>query len=195
MKRFTTLTLSFVFAAIFAVSAFGQAGASKIGWIDTGKFADEKEGVTKYNAALKSLDAELKPRVAKLQALQVKIQNIAKEIQTAQQNTAVPINQQTILAKQEEGQSLQRQFEFEKKEYDAVLETRSGQVLGPVSGDISKAIQEYGKQKGYSVVFDIAALANANAILMLDAASDITKEFITFYNARPPATATAATPK
>lgn len=199
MKRFTTLALSFVFAAVFAVSAFGQAGAqpamTKIGWIDTGAFADPKEGVTKYNNALTALDNEMKPRVAELTTLQTKIQNIAKEIQTAQANTAVPINQQTILAKQDEGQRLQREFEFKKKEYDAAVEKRSGEVLGPVSADISKAIQDFAKTKGYTVVLDIAALASANAILSLDPTSNITKEFITFYNARPATTAAATTPK
>jgi len=198
MKRFTTLTLSFVFAAVFAVSAFAQAGAApttKIGWIDTGAFADPKEGVTKYNAALTALDNEMKPRVTELTTIQTKLKTISDDLQKMQANTAVPINQATVAAKQDEGQRLQREFEFKKKEYDAAVEKRSGEVLGPVSADISKAIQEFAKQKGYAVVLDIAALANANAILALDATSNITKEFIAYYNTRPATTATAAAPK
>lgn len=199
MKRISTMALGLIFASIFAVSAFGQAGApaaGKIGWIDTGMFADEKEGVTKYNNALKALDTEMKPRVTELTALQTRLQKIAEEIRTATNVPAgVPVNQQVVTQKQDEGQRLQREFEFKKKEYDAAVEKRSGEVLGPVSADISKAIQDYAKQKGYSVVLDIAALANANAILALDAASNITKDFIVFYNARPATTATTATPK
>jgi Skp family chaperone for outer membrane proteins len=195
MKRISTIALSFVFSAIFAAAAFGQAAPAKIGWIDTGAFADPKEGVTKYNNALTALDNEMKPRVTELQGMQTKLQNIANEIEKMRANTAVPVKPEAIIAKQEEGQKLQREFEFKKKEYDAAVESRSGQVLGPVSADISKAIQEFAKQKGYAVVLDIAALANANAILALDPTSNITKEFITFYNARPATTATAATPK
>ncbi len=197
MKRFTTIALSFVFAAVFAVSAFAQAGAgvTKIGWIETGAFADPKEGVTKYNAALAALDGEMKPRVTELTTIQGKLKVISDDLQKMQANTAVPINQTTVLAKQDEGQRLQREFEFKKKEYDAAVEKRSGEVLGPVSADISKAITEFAKQKGYAVVLDISALANANAILALDATSNITKEFIAYYNTRPATTATTAIPK
>lgn len=199
MKRFTTITLSFVFAAVFAVSAFAQAGAvpapTKIGWVDTGAFADPKEGVTKYNAALGALDREMQPKVTELTGIQTKLKTLSTELEAMQKNTAVPINQATVLAKQDEGQRLQREFEFKKKEYDAMVEKRSGEVLGPVSADISKALQEYAKLKGFAVVLDIAALANANAILALDASVNITKEFIVYYNARPAGTATAAAPK
>jgi len=197
MKRISTIAVTLVFAAMFAVSAFGQAAApaGKIGWIDTGMFADEKEGVTRYNAALKTLETEMKPAVTELQGIQTRVQNIAGEIQKYSANPAVPVNQQAVAKLQDEGQGLQRSFEFKKKEYDAKLEKRSGELLGPVSADISRAIQEYAKQKGYAVVLDIAALANANAILALDGTANITKDFITFYNARPPSAATAATPK
>ena len=198
MKRFTTIALSFVFAAVFAVSAFGQAGAqpgvTKIGWIDTQAFADEKEGVTKYINALKMLDTEMKPRVTELTSIQTKVKTIADDLNKPVPAN-VPVDQKALLAKQDEGQRLQREFEFKKKEYDAAVEKRSSEVLGPVSADISKAIQDFAKQKGFAVVLDIAALANANAILALDPGSNITKEFIAYYNTRPAGTATAATPK
>jgi Skp family chaperone for outer membrane proteins len=112
-----------------------------------------------------------------------------------QSNPAVPVNQQTAAAKQEEGQRLQREFEFKKKEYDAALEAGSNRVLGPVSADIGRAIQEFAKNKGYSVILDIDKLAQANIILALDQSANITKEFITYYNARPASTATTATPR
>lgn len=201
MKRISTIAVSFLFTAVFAVSAFAQAGAqpgaSKIGWLNTAAFADEKEGVTKYINALKALDTEFKPRVTELQTIQTKLQTIADDLAKMQSNPAIPVKQDAVVAKQEEGQRLQREGEFKKKEYDAALERRSGQILGPITNDILRAVQEFAKQKGYSVVLDISALANQNmnAILALDSTADITKEFITFYNARPASTATTATPR
>ena len=195
MKRLFTFALTAVFTVLLAAAAFGQAApATKIGWIDTGAFADEKEGVTKYINALKALDTEMRPKVTELTNIQNRVKAIADDLNKPVPAN-VPVDQKAIAAKQEEGQKLQRDFEYKKKEYDAQVEKRSAEVLGPVSADISKAIQEFAKQKGYAVVLDIAALANANAILALDPASNITKEFVTFYNARPAATATAATPK
>jgi len=198
MKRINLIAATFVFAALFSVSAFAQAaapGATRIGWIETGMFGDDKDGITKYNNAVKALEAEMKPQVTYLQTLQAKLKTISEELAKMQSNPAVPINQQTAAAKQEEGQRLQREFEFKKKEYDAALEAGSNRVLGPVSADIGKAIQEFAKTKGYSVVLDIDKLAQANIILALDQSANITKEFITFYNARPGSTATTATPR
>ena len=199
MKRFTILTVSVVFSALFAVSTFAQAGAvpaaAKIGWLDTGAFADEKEGVTKYIAGLKALDSEMKPKITELQTIQARLKTISDDLAKAQNSPAnVPIDQKAIQAKQDEGQSLQRSFDFKKKEYDATLEARSGQVLGPISADISKSIQDYAKLKGYAVVLDINALAQQNAILALDATANITKDFITYYNNKPATTATTAKP-
>ena len=198
MKRFNLLAVSFLFAAIFSVSAFAQAGAvpaaSKIGWLDTGAFADEKEGVTKYVAGLKALDSEMKPRVTELQTIQSKLKVISDDLAKMQANTAVPVDPKAAQAKQDEGQRLQREFDFKKKEYDAAVEKRSSEVLGPVSADISKVIQDYAKLKGYAVVLDINALAQANAILALDASANITKEFITYYNQRPATTAATVKP-
>jgi len=198
MKRISTIAVSFVFAAVFAASAFAQTaqpGTGKIGWLDTGMFADEKEGVTKFLNALKALDNEMKPRVTELQALQTKLQTISEDIKKMTANPAVPVNEAAVRAKQEEGQRLQREFEFKKKEYDAAIEARSPQVIGPVSADLNKAIQEFAKKNNYAVVLDIDKLGQAGVILALDASANITKEFITFYNARPATTATTAVPR
>lgn len=200
MRRISVLAVSFIFAALLVVSAFAQTGAAqtgatKIGWINTGVFGDEKEGVTKYINALKALQAEMKPRLTELQGLDARIKTIADDLTKMQSNPAIPVKPEAAQAKQDEGQRLQRELEFKKKEYDAALDKRSTEVLGPVSSDIGKAIQDYAKQKGYSAILDIAALANAGAVLALDPTADLTKEFVIYYNARPATTATTAVPK
>jgi Skp family chaperone for outer membrane proteins len=203
MKRINTFAVSFLFAAVFAVSAFAQTvptqpGTGKIGWIITGAFADEKEGVTKYLNALKALQAEMKPRVTELQTIQNKVQAISDELAKMQSNPAIPIDQKAAQAKADEGSRLQREFEFKKKEYDAIASKRGGEVLGPIQEDIYKAIQDFAKLKGYSVVLDISTLGQADQpspILVLDPSANITKDFITYFNTRPATTATTATPR
>lgn len=196
MKKFNLLAVSFIFATVFAMSTFAQTGTGKIGWIDTGMFADEKEGVTKYLTALKTLQTEMKPRLTELQTLDTRIKTIADDLQKMQANSAVPIDQKSAQAKQDEGLRLQRELEFKKKEYDAALAKRGGEVLGPIQTDIFKAIQAYAKKNGYTAILDISALANENmnAILALDETANITKAFITSYNAGGP-TASTGTPK
>ena len=194
MKRISFFAFSLVCVALFTAGAFAQTG-TKIGWIDTGAFGDEKEGVTKYVAALKALDAEMKPRVTELTGLQTRLQTLSDDLKKmTAANPAVPVDQKAAQTKQDEGERLQREFDFKKQEYDAAVQKRSNEVLGPVSADISKAIQDYAKAKGYTVILDINALAQASAILSLDPAANITKDFITFYNARPAGTAANTTP-
>ena len=145
MKRISTVAISLIFASIFTVAAYGQAPqALKIGWIDTAQFADEKEGVTKYNNALKALDTEMKPRVTELTGLQTRLQKIAEEIRTATNVPAgVPVNQQIVAQKQDEGQRLQREFEFKQKEAQAIFGKRREEVLGPITQNIFQALQDY----------------------------------------------------
>ena len=192
MKRMSLLALSLILTALMAVSAFAQAaqpGAGKIGWLNTSAFADEKAGITKYLGALKQIESEMKPRVTELQALQARLKAISDDLSKMQSNPAIPVDQKAFAAKQDEGQRLQREGEFKKKEYDAAVEKRSSEVLGPITKDILAAVQDYAKNKGYAVILDIATLDQARAILAIDPAADITKDFIVFYNARPGTTA------
>lgn len=193
MKRISLLAVIFVFAAVSAVSA--QTAAGKIGWINTGAFEDEKEGIKRYTNAFTAIGNEVKPKQTELINLQNRIGTIADEIRKLQETPgSVPTGPETLRTKQEEGARLQREFEFKKKEYDALVEKRSGEVLGPINQDIGKALDEFAKQKGYTAILDIDKLAQSGVLIALDPTADITKEFITFYNARPVGAATAVAP-
>ena len=200
MKTFRSIAAGFVFAAIFAVSAFAQAQptATKIGIINTTAF-DDKAGITKYVAAANVLETEFKPIDAELQAMATKIQNLQKEIQTlqaqAQATPAVPIKIETINAKIEEGERLAREFKFKQEDAKARYERRDAAILGPVRQDIGKRMQEFAKKNGYSFIFDASNLDKAGIILAFDEKFNITAEFIQYYNALPAGTAATTTPK
>lgn len=197
MKKLGFIASAFVFVFVLGVSAFAQVPAApgKIGWIDTGEFSDEKTGILKYVNAYKALANEAKPRETEMIGIQTKIQTITADLRKMQENTAVPIDQKAAVAKRDEGERLSRELKFKKEEYDAFVQKRGGEILGPVNQDIGKAIADFGKAKGYVAIFDIEKLAQAGAILHLEPTANITKEFIAFYNARPAGAATAATPK
>lgn len=201
MRKISFVAASLLFAAIFAVSAIAQTaaaqpGPSRIAMIDSGAFGIEKEGITRYVNAVKQLGTELKPLETELVGMQQKMQGIADQIANLQKTPAgVPIPQKDILDKQDEGQRLQREFEFKKKEYDARVEKRGSDLLAPIQADIGKAIQDFAIQKGFTVVLDIDKLGRQGALLAMDPKAEITREFIAFFNARPPATSGAVTPK
>ncbi len=195
MRTIRLIAASAVFAAIFAVSAFAQTAAGKIGLINTQFFAEDKAGITKYVTALNSLETEFKPVFTELQTLGTKIQALEKELKDLQAkaqdpNNKIPINTASVNAKAEEYDKLVREYKFKQEDAKARYERRELAVMGPIRQDIGNAIQEYTKKNGYVIMLDIAKLDNAGLILGLDETADVTKAFITFYNARPATTAT-----
>lgn len=199
MRKFSLVVATLVFAVMFAGSANAQApaaaqpGPAKIGLIDSQAFGSEKEGIQRFVNAVKQLGTEMKPLENELVTMQSKLQTLADQIAALQKVPANAQNPKDILDKQDEGQRLQREFEFKKKEYDARTEKRATEILGPIQSDIGKAIQEFAVARGYTMILDIDKLGSSGSLLAMDPKAEITKDFITFFNGR--ATATAAKPK
>lgn len=164
---------------------------SKIAFIDTTAFSDEKTGVVRFVAALQSLQREMKPKVDELQAIQTRAAQVAKDIDTL--SKAPVVDRTTIQAKQDEGEKLQRDFKYKKEDYDALLQKRYREVVGPVSTDIGKELDAFAAQRGITMILDMTKLADA--ILTAKPETDITAAFIAYYNAKNPATAAATTPR
>jgi Skp family chaperone for outer membrane proteins len=194
MRTFRLIAVSVFFAAILSVSAIAQTTAGKIGLINTQAFDDAKAGITKYVTALNSLETEFKPTFTELQTLATKIQALEKEIasyrQLLQENKKIPITDAELNKKIEDYDKSAREYKYKEEAAKASYQRREQIVMGPVRQDIGNAIQEFTKKNGYSLMLDVAKLDNAGLILGLDETADVTKAFITFYNARPATTAT-----
>lgn len=205
MKRVSLFIVQLVFVAVFAVSSFAQNGGSaqpvgpvKIGIINTFAFGDEKAGITKYINAVKAINTEFTPTQTELETMNTKFNNLAKEIQVFRDQASsgkVPIDEKTVQAKVDEAEKLQRDLKFKQEDAKARYEKRQQAVIGPVMQDIGKALQDFAKQKGFTLLFDIAKDEAGLLLAIGDDKIDVTKDFITFYNARPATTATTATPR
>jgi Skp family chaperone for outer membrane proteins len=201
MKRFSFIATCLALSMAFAASVFGQAapaaGTGKVGLVNVNAFGAEKEGITKFRNALASLDPEFKPLNDELTTLRTRYQTLAQEVQKLQQPppTGVPVNnnQATLAAKVEEAQNLEVQIKRKQEDGKAKYERRYAQVVAPVFNDIIKGLNEFAKAKGYAVILDGAKLEESGILMGFDDKYDVTKEFITFYNARPAGTATTAT--
>ena len=206
MKIFRLITATIFISAIASISAFAQGtGAakpavpppaqatgpvpsSKIAYVNSQAFADEKVGITRYVNAQKSLDREFAPRYTELQTLAKRVQTLADEINKTQ-NVAAPAE---IQRKQDEGEKLQRELKFKKEDAEAAYRKRAEEVLGPVSSEIGTALIAFAKQRGITMTLDISRLVEA--ILTVDPAMDVTTAFIAEFNSKNPATAAAVTP-
>ena len=204
MKRLSLFAVSVVFAAISAVSAFGQVAAPaqtpfKMAVIDSEAFAAQTGGITRYAAALKALDAEFQPLENEIQGMVNRYNALGTEIKKLQDQAAagtVPVDPKTASTKIEEYQNLELAIKRKQEDGKTRAARREPQVMGPIRQEIGRALQEYAKQKGYALILDAAKLDAAGLILAFDDAKvDVTKDFIAFFNARPATTATTTTPR
>lgn len=156
--------------------------AAKIALINTSVFGDEKEGIRRYVNAVKSVQGEFTAKTAELNGLQARIKALADEI--TKLSAAPVVSQDTITAKQSEGERLQRELKYKKEQAESDMDRRYSAVVSPVSADIGKALDQYASQHGITLVLDISKLLPA--ILTANPATDITPSFIADYNSTHP---------
>lgn len=194
MRTVRLLVVSMVFAAMFAVSALAQAAPTgKVGLINTYAFSDSKGGITKYVAQLSKLSAEFKPDETKLNTMVKQIQALETEITNLRKQMAVknsPISPATVQPKVDRYNKLKRDFKFQQEDVQARVESRRKVLVNPILADIMNSMQTFAKQKGYSVILDGAKLQESGILMAFDQKTDVTKEFIAYYNTKPAGTAT-----
>ena len=212
MRNFRILAAAMMLAAIFAVSVSAQtrpaAGTArpaapqqttpaapagpvpdtKIAYINTEAFGDEKIGITRYVTAVKALEREFQPRQTELNTMQTRIKAIADEIGKLSGSSVV--DPKTIQAKQDEGERLNRDLKYKKEQADADFAKRYEEVVTPISQDIGNSLTQFATQRGITMIIDISKLAPA--ILTANKNMDVTQVFIAEYNSKP-TTASAGT--
>ena len=189
MLNFRLVITTVFFIVVFSITALAQTAPVKIVLINTASFYDEKAGITKLVNAEKQLNTEFTAQIKALQDDNTKLQAIATELQNMQK---LPVAPTAYAEKQEEGERLQRQIGYKKTDLEAAINKRRQALMGPISDDIGKALDEFAKKNGYGVIFDASKLVDAGSLLFLAESADITKDFVAFYNAR---TVAAAPPK
>src|SRR5213596_1191962 len=200
MKIFRAIAAVAFFAAISAGSAFAQprtntpaptqAGSvpdTKIALIDSSQFADEKQGIYRFVAAIKKVDAEFQPRRTELQTLQQQI-----EKSTADLNKAASLQDPKVTAQQNDKiEQMKKDYQRKGEDAQAAFDKKLQEVLGPIYEDIGKALDVYAKAHGITLILDVTKI---QGIVSASESLDITKPFIAEFNSKNPATA-ALTPK
>ncbi|MFV0388740.1 MAG: OmpH family outer membrane protein [Pyrinomonadaceae bacterium] len=189
MRAFKIGLLCAMFVGVFAFAAFAQTTtAGVIAVVDPYEFADDANGIKRYVAAAKKLDAEFAAEDAQLKTLATQITNLRKEIQTLQANKGtVPVDLQK---KTEEHDNLAREYKFKEENRNAKYQSRGAQVMGPINQEIGKALQDFMAKKGFAMILDASRLEQAGLILAFDQKYNATKDFIVYFNALPAGTAT-----
>ncbi len=161
---------------------------AKVAVIDSAEFASEK-GIQQVLQQLKLIDEKYRPSFEELQKLQREVEALQEEIRTKSPNWTVEIQrqkQEDLEGKQLRGkrmsEDLQRDFQKDRQ-----------RATAPISERVRTHLQQYAGRRGISLLIDAAPLEQAGAILFLDSAIDITREFIDDYNKAYPVPQTSGT--
>lgn len=199
MKVIRNFAAAAVIAAFAALTVSAQQPAAnrpaspaanvpegKVAIIDSDAFGDQKAGVQRLIAAFATLDREFKPRRDELQGLQTRYQTIAKQIE----DTKAVAKPESLAQLADQLSTIERDVKRKQEDGQAAYQKRLQELTEPVFRDLSQALQNYAKQRGIAVVFDISKMGNA--MLVVNDALDITDAFIADYNQRNPASTAAA---
>ena len=159
---------------------------SKMAMIYSDAFLDAKTGIARFNSLLGTLNREFQPRQAELQALQTKINTLAKEIEDTQ-SVADP---NAIRQKRDQLTQLQTEFKRKGEDAEAAYNKRRQEIFLPLQQDIGKALEAFAKARGITVIVDgsqVPVVYAADSI-------DITRAFISDFNSKNPATASVTQP-
>lgn len=196
MNKTRLFAASIAIAVVSVVTAVAQAPQGKIALVNTNAFY-AKEGIKKIETGYKNLNVEFAAVEKELNDLNTRMQNLQKELQTLQQqaadpNSKVPIDRTHVQNKVDEFENLQVSMKRKQEDAKSEYAKREAAVIGPIVQDVSKALSDFAKQKGYSLVLDVGKMYDAQIVLYWEPATEITKEFITFYNSRQPGPAGSA---
>jgi len=188
--KLRSIALFSLFLFAFAAAGYSQVVPTKMAFIDSGAFADEKAGVTKYVNAYKSLAAEFKPATDELISINTRLETLSKEAQAIQDKFSgtpppgVDLNalRTSLDQKVDEGQRLQIDLKRKQEDLKAKYQKREAAVAGPIMNEIGNAIEVYRKAKGYDLVLDASKLVDS--ILAYDKSLDITAAFIADFNSK-----------
>src|SRR5713226_9202719 len=167
---------------------------SKVAVIYSEAFQDPKAGIARFTATLNKLNAEFADRQKKLDDMAAKIKQLPDEITSLQQQAAkgTPIAPQAIQAKIDQLDQLKKQGQRESEDTQAALDRRRQELFGPLQDDVGKALDAFAKARGITMILDGSQV---QGILYAADGLDITKAFISDYNAKNPATAAVTPPK
>jgi outer membrane protein len=137
--------------------------------------------VTKLNGEFQKLKDELTQMQTRAQTLEEEI----NKLRSAPEGT--PIDQRALQAKIDQLEQLKKDVQRKAEDAQGAYNKRRQELFAPLQDEISKALEAFAKARGINVIIDGAQVP----ILYAAESIDITRAFITEFNSKNPATASA----
>ena len=163
---------------------------SKMAVIYTDLFLDPKSGIAKFNSTVTKLNGEFQIVRNDLTQMQTRAGQLEDEINKLQTAAAgAPIDQRSLQAKVDQLEQLKKDIQRKGEDAQTNYNKRRQELFGPLQDEVGKAIEVFAKARGINVIVDAAQVP----LLYAAESIDITRAFITEFNAKNPVTAATTT--
>jgi len=157
--------------------------------IYTEAFLDSKTGIARFNVLVTKLNAEFKTLKDEIQGMQTRGQALETEIQKLQSAPeGTPIDQRSLQAKIDQLEQLKKDIQRKGEDAQAAYNKRRQELFTPLQDEVGRALEAFAKARGINVIID----AGQVPLLYIADSIDITRAFITEFNSKNPATASAS---
>ena len=185
----------FVLAALAIAGLFAQSAAAQTGNVPVGKiavifseaFQDPKAGIAKFTVIQNQLNAEFKGPQAELDAAAQKVQSLQDEIAKMQSGVSDP---KAVQVKMDQLDALKTSSQRKLEDTQALYQKRRTDLLTPLQDEVGKALDAFAKAHGITLIIDGSQVPG---VIYAADTMDVTRVFISEYNASHPATAASTT--
>lgn len=157
--------------------------------IYTDAFLDSKTGIARFAVLVTKLNGEFKALKDEIQGMQTRGQALESEIQKLQSAPeGTPIDQRSLQAKIDQLEQLKKDIQRKGEDAQAAYNKRRQELFTPLQDEVGRALEAFAKARGINVIID----AGQVPLLYIADSMDITRAFITEFNSKNPATASAS---
>ena len=202
MKRTGSIIAFILVAAIAAAPVFAQTPGtqprlqapvtnvqvSKVAVIFSEAFQDPKTGIARFAVLLTKLNSEFQKTQDDLNETRQRIAQLNDDVNKTKNIADPKVAQQKI----DQLDQLKKEYQRKGEDAQAAYQRRRVEVFGPLQNDVSKALDAYAKSHAITLIIDGSQVPG---LLYASEAIDITKVFISDFNLKNPATASATTPR
>lgn len=172
-----------------ATSAAVNVPVSKLGVLYSEAFQDPKTGIARFSVTLSKLNGEFQKVQDELNQTTQRLKGLQDEVSKLQQaGGATPAQ---IQAKIDSLDTQKREYQRKGEDAKAKYQKRYQELFMPLQEDVNRALDEYAKSRGITLIIDGSQVP----ILYVAESLDITNAFIGAYNLKNPVTAQATPPK
>lgn len=157
--------------------------------IYTDMFLDPKTGIAKFNSVVTKLNGEFQKLKDEINQMQTRAATLEAEINKLREAPeGTPIDQRSLQAKIDQLDQLKKDVQRKAEDAQAAYNRRRQELFAPLQDEIGKALEAFAKARGINVIIDAAQVP----LLYAADSIDITRAFITEFNSKNPATASAS---